>query len=127
GIGRAMAERFAAEGMAVVIGDIEEGAAKATAAEIQSSGADTLAVAVDVTDEDSVRALAHAALERFGAYHVVCNNAGVAGHFGKAWQTPAADWRWVLDVNVWGVIHGIRAFVPALVAQNEGHVVNTAS
>jgi NAD(P)-dependent dehydrogenase (short-subunit alcohol dehydrogenase family) len=127
GIGRALAERFATDGMAVVVADIEESAAKSAAAELEAAGAQALAVPVDVTDEDSVRALADAARERFGMFHVVCNNAGVAGHFGRAWDTPVADWRWVLDVNVWGVIHGIRAFVPALVEQNEGHVVNTAS
>jgi NAD(P)-dependent dehydrogenase (short-subunit alcohol dehydrogenase family) len=127
GIGRAMAERFAAEGMAVVIGDIEEAAAKSAVAELEAGGAQALAMHVDVTDEDSVRALSDGARERFGTFHVICNNAGVAGHFGRAWDTPVADWRWVFDVNVWGVVHGIRAFVPTLVEQNEGHVVNTAS
>src|SRR4051812_23294632 len=127
GVGRAVAQRFAAEGMAVVIGDVEGEAAKPAVTELEAGGTEALAVQVDVTDPESVGALADAARERFGTFHVVCNNAGVAGHFGRAWDTPLADWRWVLDVNVWGVVHGIQAFVPTLVEQNEGHVVNTAS
>ena len=81
----------------------------------------------DVTDPVSVDDLARASKAQFGAYHVVCNNAGVAGHLGRSWETPLEDWRWVFDVNVWGVINGIRSFVPSLIAQGEGHVVNTAS
>src|SRR3954466_13786871 len=84
GIGRAMAERWAAEGMAVVIGDVEEAAAKTAATELEAGGAQGLAVQVDVADEDSVRARADAARERFGTFHLICNNAGVAGHFGRA-------------------------------------------
>jgi len=127
GIGLAMAERFGAEGMAIVLADIEQTALEGAAKSLRDAGIDVLAVPTDVTDPDAVDALERAARDRFGAYHVVCNNAGVVGHFGRTWETSLADWKWVLDVNVWGVIHGIRTFVPALIAQGEGHVVNTAS
>jgi NAD(P)-dependent dehydrogenase (short-subunit alcohol dehydrogenase family) len=126
GIGRALAERFLAEGMAVAIADIEAGALAATAAALSRAG-EVLDVVTDVTDPKSVDDLAARVLERFGAYHVVCNNAGVAGRFGRSWETSIEEWRWVLDTNVMGVVHGIRSFVPALVAQGAGHVVNTAS
>jgi NAD(P)-dependent dehydrogenase (short-subunit alcohol dehydrogenase family) len=113
--------------MSVVIADIEKSALDVAAEELTADGGEVLPVVTDVTDLSSVEALAEAALRRFGAYHVVCNNAGVGGHFGLSWELPLEEWRWILDVNIWGVIHGIRAFVPALVAQKEGHVVNTAS
>ena len=127
GIGRAMAERFATEGMRVVIADIEATALAGAEAALRNGGADVLAVPTDVTDAESVQRLADAAVERFGAVHVICNNAGVGGHFGLSWETPLAEWKWLIDVNVWGVIHGVRSFVPLLIAQGEGHVVNTAS
>ena len=127
GLGKAMAARFLAEGMSVVIADIEKSALDAVAEELTGEGGEVLPVVTDVTDLASVEALAEAAVRRFGSYHVVCNNAGVGGHFGLSWELPVEEWRWILDVNVWGVIHGIRTFVPALVAQKEGHVVNTAS
>ena len=127
GLGKAMAARFLAEGMSVVIADIEKSALDAAAEELSAGGGEVLPVVTDVTDLSSVEALAEEALRRFGSYHVVCNNAGVGGHFGLSWELPVEEWRWILEVNVWGVIHGIRTFVPALVAQKEGHVVNTAS
>jgi NAD(P)-dependent dehydrogenase (short-subunit alcohol dehydrogenase family) len=83
-------------------------------------------VPTDVTQATEVEALARRAREAFGAVHVVCNNAGVAA-FGTAWEQPVADWEWVLGVNLWGVVHGVRTFVPLLLEQGEGHVVNTAS
>jgi NAD(P)-dependent dehydrogenase (short-subunit alcohol dehydrogenase family) len=126
GMGRAMAERFLDEGMSVAIGDIEPGALQATASALSARG-EVLAVVTDVSDPKSVDDLAAQVRDRFGAFHVVCNNAGVAGHLGLLWETPLEDWRWVLDVNLMGVIHGIRSFVPSLVAQGTGHVVNTAS
>jgi NAD(P)-dependent dehydrogenase (short-subunit alcohol dehydrogenase family) len=113
--------------MAVVVADVEGPALDSTAEVLRRSGGDVLAVWTDVRDPSSVEALAEAARQRFGTFHVVCNNAGVSGHFGRVWETPLEDWRWVFDVNLWGVIHGIRSFVPTLVAQGEGHVVNTAS
>ena len=126
GIGRALAERFLAEGMKVAIADIEAGALSATAAALSARG-DVLDIVTDVTDPKSVDELARKVHERFGTCHVVCNNAGVAGRFGRTWETSAEEWRWVLDTNVMGVVHGIRSFVPTLVAQGTGHVVNTAS
>jgi NAD(P)-dependent dehydrogenase (short-subunit alcohol dehydrogenase family) len=127
GIGRALAGRFAAEGMKVVLADVEEGPLATALAEIEATGASALAVRTDVSSGAAVEALAKRALERFGAVHVVCNNAGVGGGGGPMWTISEADWKWTLNVNLWGVIHGIRAFVPGMVAQGEGHVVNTAS
>jgi NAD(P)-dependent dehydrogenase (short-subunit alcohol dehydrogenase family) len=126
GIGRAVAEAAAAAGMKVVLGDIEETALKETDAALAASGADVLSVVTDVSDGSSVEQLRDKALERFGAVHLVHNNAGVAVG-GPLWTVSEADWKWILGVNLWGVIHGIRTFVPLLVEQGEGHVVNTAS
>ncbi len=127
GIGRALAERFAAAGMKVVLADVEQGALAAAERALASSGARVLAVPTDVSKASDVEALAQRTLEAFGAVHVVCNNAGVSVG-GLAWEVTLADWEWILGVNLWGVIHGIRTFVPILLRQGEeGHVVNTAS
>jgi NAD(P)-dependent dehydrogenase (short-subunit alcohol dehydrogenase family) len=127
GIGRAMAERFAAEGMKVVLADIERDALAAAEGEMKAKGATVLAVPTDVAQAEDVEALAERTLDAFGAVHVVCNNAGVAAG-GPCWERTIADWQWVLGVNLWGVIHGIRVFVPIMLAQDsEGHIVNTAS
>jgi len=127
GIGRALASRFAGEGMKLVLADVEPGALAAAARELQATGCETLAVETDVSRADQVEALARRTLETFGAVHIVCNNAGVFTG-GLCWEAPIADYEWVLGVNLWGVIHGIRSFVPILLAQGgEGHVVNTAS
>jgi NAD(P)-dependent dehydrogenase (short-subunit alcohol dehydrogenase family) len=126
GIGLALAERFARAGLDVVLADVEQPALQAAAEKIAGLGAKTLAVPTDVSDEAAVNALAAAAIDRFGAVHVVCNNAGVASH-ADPWFGPISAWKWVLGVNLWGVIHGIRAFLPVLAAQGEGHIVNTAS
>lgn len=128
GIGFGLAERFAAEGMAVVLADIEETPLAAAERRLADAfDAPILAVRTDVADPDSVSALAEAAERRFGAVHVVCNNAGVLGQSRCSWELSAAEWQWVLNVNVWGVVNGIRAFVPKLLAHGDGHVVNTAS
>jgi NAD(P)-dependent dehydrogenase (short-subunit alcohol dehydrogenase family) len=127
GIGRALAARFVAEGMKVVLADVEEEPLAAVAAELRARGASVVAARTDVTDGAAVAALAALTVERFGAAHVICNNAGVGGVGGPVWALEEADWQWTLGVNLWGVIHGIRAFVPILLAQGEGHVVNTAS
>jgi NAD(P)-dependent dehydrogenase (short-subunit alcohol dehydrogenase family) len=127
GIGLALAGRFSAEGMKVVMADVEEPALKLAADHLRAHGGEVEAVRTDVSDPESVEALAQVVAEWFGTFHVVCNNAGVGGHMGRLWETPVRDYRWVIDVNLWGVIHGIRSFVPRLVAQGEGHVVNTAS
>jgi NAD(P)-dependent dehydrogenase (short-subunit alcohol dehydrogenase family) len=128
GIGLALATRFAREGMQVVLADVErEPLDGATAALADEVGADrVLAVPTDVRDDGAVEALATATLERFGAAHVLCNNAGV-GVGGLAWTVPADRWRWIVEVNLLSVAHGIRAFVPRMIEQGEGHVVNTAS
>jgi NAD(P)-dependent dehydrogenase (short-subunit alcohol dehydrogenase family) len=126
GIGRAMAARFAREGMRIVLADVEEKALSETQATMAGAGVEVLAVRTDVSKWEDVEALARRTYEAFGAAHVVCNNAGI-GAGGLAWELSLADWQWTLGVNLWGVIHGVRAFVPRLIAQGEGHVVNTAS
>jgi NAD(P)-dependent dehydrogenase (short-subunit alcohol dehydrogenase family) len=128
GIGLAMAERFAAEGMKVVLADVEASALAAAEARVAGTGAATLAVRTDVSRAADVEALAAATVERFGAVHVLCNNAGVAGDGIPTWEQSLESWQWVLGVNLWGVIHGIRSFVPRMLAHgDEAHVVNTAS
>jgi NAD(P)-dependent dehydrogenase (short-subunit alcohol dehydrogenase family) len=127
GIGLALATRFAAEGMRVVLADVEEGALAHAADSLAASGAEVLPVVTDVADAASVAALADAAYQRFGAVHVLCNNAGV-GSGGLIAELSLADWQWVLGVNLWGVINGLHAFLPRMLAGGEpGHVVNTAS
>jgi NAD(P)-dependent dehydrogenase (short-subunit alcohol dehydrogenase family) len=130
GIGRALARRFLADGARVVMADIDKDALAATAAALageHDGGADrVLAVPTDVGRPAEVEALAEATVERFGAVHVVCNNAGI-GVSGWTWEVPADRWRAIVDVNLMGVAHGVHAFVPRMVAQGEGHVVNTAS
>ncbi|AVZ72276.1 alcohol dehydrogenase [Streptomyces lunaelactis] len=129
GIGRAMARRFAADGLKVVLADVEEEALRKAAGELTAEGAQVLARTVDVSDRASVLALADAAYETFGAVHVLCNNAGVgSGAEGRMWEHEPNDWKWAFAVNVWGVFHGIQAFVPRMIASGEpGHVVNTSS
>jgi NAD(P)-dependent dehydrogenase (short-subunit alcohol dehydrogenase family) len=126
GIGRAVADRAAAEGMKLVLGDIEEGPLKETVHDLTSRGAEALGVVTDVSDAASVRELRDRTLDRFGAVHLVHNNAGI-GLGGPIWEVSEEDWRWILGVNLWGVIHGVTTFVPVLIEQGEGHVVNTAS
>jgi NAD(P)-dependent dehydrogenase (short-subunit alcohol dehydrogenase family) len=128
GIGLALAHRFAREGMQVVLADVERDPLDAAAAALADEvGADRVAaVPTDVRHEDQVEALAAAAFQRFGTAHVVCNNAGV-GVGGLAWTVTADRWRWITEVNLLSVAHGIRAFVPRMIEQGEGHVVNTAS
>jgi NAD(P)-dependent dehydrogenase (short-subunit alcohol dehydrogenase family) len=129
GIGRALAARCATEGMHVVLADIETAALESTAAEIRPSRTEVLAVRTDVSDPESVEQLARAAFDAFGGVHLVCNNAGVlGGRRGPIWEATLNDWRWILGVNVWGVIHGLRSFVPRMLdAGEEGWIVNTAS
>jgi NAD(P)-dependent dehydrogenase (short-subunit alcohol dehydrogenase family) len=128
GIGFALAERAAAEGMNVVLADVEADALERAAASLRDGDRNVLAQRVDVRLEAEVRALADRAFAEFGAVHLLCNNAGVLSPERPAWENTVADWEWVLGVNLWGVIHGIRAFVPRMLAGGEeGHVVNTAS
>jgi NAD(P)-dependent dehydrogenase (short-subunit alcohol dehydrogenase family) len=124
GIGLALANRFASAGLHVVLADVQEDALATAKAEVEGHGVDVLTVPTDVSKEADVQALAAATLERFGAVHVVCNNAGVAGR-SDPWFGPLSSWEWVMGVNFWGVVHGCRTFLPHLVGG--GHIVNTAS
>lgn len=126
GIGLSMAKRFAAEQMKIVLADVEEPALEVAEQELVDLGAEVLAVRTDVAEWASVAALRDAAFDRFTTIHVLCNNAGV-GPGGITWELPGEVWEWVLGVDLYGVINGIRAFVPRLVEQGEGHVVNTSS
>jgi NAD(P)-dependent dehydrogenase (short-subunit alcohol dehydrogenase family) len=126
GIGFSLASAFAAEGMKIVLGDIEVPALDEAVGKLEATGAEVIGVVTDVSDGAQVQALADAAVDRFGAIHIACNNAGVGGG-GLSWEAPIAMWDWVLGVNLWGVIHGLRAFVPILMQQPQAHVVNTAS
>ena len=126
GIGRALAHRFAAEGMHIVLADLDEVRMRAVEAELAEGGTQVLPVVCDTSQEDSVQALAQATLERFGAAHVLCNNAGVLGK-GDPWTGPMSGWEWIVGINLYGVLHGIRAFLPIMTEQGEGHIVNTAS
>jgi len=127
GIGRAMAELFLAQGMNVVLGDIEQNALTATVAALAAGSGRCIDVVTDVSKAEDVQRLADAALAQFGAIHIACNNAGVfAG--GLLWEESVADYQWQLGVNVWGVVHGIRTFIPIMAQQaSECHIVNTAS
>jgi NAD(P)-dependent dehydrogenase (short-subunit alcohol dehydrogenase family) len=127
GIGRAMAETFAGEGSAVVVADLEGDAGEAVASGIRDAGGDAVAVAVDVSNPSAVDHLAATVIARYGHVDVLCNNAGVST-FNLMRDQTLDDWKWVVDVNFWGVVHGIRAFVPIMREQGTpGHVVNTAS
>jgi NAD(P)-dependent dehydrogenase (short-subunit alcohol dehydrogenase family) len=126
GIGRALADRFAAEQMRLVLADIDGDSLDRTVQELRASGVDAVGVLTDITDVDDVRALAAAALEEFGAVHLVCNNAGVAP-LRPMLDMDVDTWRWLFEVNVMGVVHGVAVFTPLLVDQGVGHIVNTAS
>jgi NAD(P)-dependent dehydrogenase (short-subunit alcohol dehydrogenase family) len=127
GIGLAMTRRFVAEGMRVVMADVEEPALQAAADGITADGGEVVPVVTDVSDTAQVEALRDAALRQFGAVHLVCNNAGVGGPFGPVWEVTRGDLDWVLGVNLGGVLNGVRTFVPVLLEQDFGHVVNTSS
>ena len=127
GMGLAFAHRFARAGMNVVMADIEQPPLDEAVAAVAQHGTEVISTVTDVSDADSMDALAAATFDAFGTAHVVCNNAGVAGGITAGRGIDPANWKWVLDVNLWGVIHGHRVFLPKLVEQNEGHIVNTAS
>ncbi len=124
GIGLALADRLARAGLHLVLADVQEEALAAAATELETLGVDVLTVPTDVSREADVQALAEQTLARFGAVHVVCNNAGVAA-LADPWFGPLSAWHWVMGVNFWGVVHGCRAYLPHLVGG--GHIVNTAS
>ena len=128
GIGRALARALLAEGMKVVIADVEASALDHATTDLGANGGDVLGVVTDVTDLNSLDRLADATFDRFGACHLLCNNAGVGAPSSLVWETTVNDWRWVHGVNVMGVVHGIQAFVPRMIAAGEpGYVVNTSS
>lgn len=128
GIGKALCARFAAEGMRLVVADIERPALDKTVSGLRETGADVIGVVTDVTAYDSVSRLADLAYDAFGVVHVLCNNAGVGPPGGLVWDTTPNDWKWTFGVNVFGVAHGIQAFVPRMLAgDQEGLVINTSS
>jgi NAD(P)-dependent dehydrogenase (short-subunit alcohol dehydrogenase family) len=129
GMGKAFAQRFAAEGMKVVAADIQPDALKATVAGLEADGREVVGVPVDVSSPVSVGQLADIAFRNFGVVNLLCNNAGVEGYLdGAIWEATDKDWQWTVGVNFWSVVHGIRAFVPRMIASGEpGHVVNTCS
>jgi len=126
GLGRAMARACLQAGMRVAIADIEAPALQHTLNELRELSDDVIAIQTDVAQVTQVEQFAHAVRAHFGRVHLVCNNAGVSP-LGPVWENTLADWQWILGVNLWGVIHGVRAFTPMLLEQNEGHIVNTAS
>src|SRR6056297_2594663 len=126
GIGLALANAAAAAGCSVVMADVRPEVLDIAAAEVRAHGGEVVATPTDVSKVEQVEALAATTMERFGAVHVVCNNAGVGGA-GDPWLGPIESWEWVFGVNVWGVVHGVRAFLPHLVMSGGGHIVNTAS
>lgn len=126
GIGRALAHAFAARGMHIVLADIDEQRMRTVEVELSEGGTQVLPIVCDTSTEPSVQALAEATMSHFGAAHVLCNNAGVVGK-GDPWHGPISTWEWVLGINLYGVIHGVRAFVPIMEDQGCGHIVNTAS
>ena len=128
GFGLEFARLGAREGMKLVLADVQQDALDAAAADARGRGAEAIGVRVDVSRAEDVDRLAEEAKGAFGAVHLLFNNAGVAGGGGYVWESSLQDWKWVLGVNLMGVVHGIRSFVPMMLAQGtEGHVVNTAS
>jgi NAD(P)-dependent dehydrogenase (short-subunit alcohol dehydrogenase family) len=128
GIGRGMAESFVDAGMKVVLSDIEQGALELTTRALRASGADVHAVVTDVSKPEQVEALAAQTLNKYGAVHVLCNNAGIGVSASPSWAGTLDDWSWILSVNLMSVIYGHRAFIPIMIEQGtEAHVVNTAS
>ena len=128
GIGKGMAETFAAAGAKLIISDIEQARLDAAQKTLAEFGTDVTSLVADVSIKQQVEDLAQCAFDTYGACHVVCNNAGVAENNLKTWELSAEDWAWVLGVNLNGVINGVSSFVPKMLAAGEwGHVVNTAS
>jgi NAD(P)-dependent dehydrogenase (short-subunit alcohol dehydrogenase family) len=128
GIGKAMAERFAAEGMRLVLADIEHGPLLRVSEELRVSGAQVISERVDVSRPDDLESLATRAYSEFGAVHILCNNAGILPPGAPVWREPLSTWHWTLGVNFYGVLHGLQAFVPRMLqAKDEAHIVNTAS
>ena len=133
GFGREFARIAQRLGMHIVIADVQQDALDKARGEIESSGGSVLAMKVDVSEADQIQALADATLKRFGVPSLLFNNAGVGGTGGLVWEASPQDWKWVIGVNIWGVVHGTRIFTPLMLeaaakdASFEGHIVNTAS
>ncbi len=129
GIGRSIVARLARAGMRVVVADVEAEALARAVAALRADGAEATGVPVDVTRFESVQELERRAVAAYGPVHLLCNNAGVGAQEDvPLWELPLSDWRWTFDVNVWGVIHGCKAFLPGMLAHGEdAHVVNTSS
>ncbi|MCP5071093.1 MAG: SDR family NAD(P)-dependent oxidoreductase, partial [bacterium] len=130
GVGRALVDRFAREGMKVIAADVEKPALDAAVAEMSAGGAEITGIVTDVRSLESVQALAAATLDTYGAIHILCNNAGVGTNemADTIWTSSDNDWKWCFQVNVWGVLNGIKAFVPPMLdGGEEGHVINTSS
>ena len=129
GMGRGLAERFAREGMKVVLADVEKPALNTAVEELQRQGFDVIGQLTDVSQLAQVEALRDRTLKQYGKVHILCNNAGVVSHGATAiWDATMHDWEWVLGVNLWGVIHGVSTFLPIMIEQDEaGHVVNNSS
>ena len=126
GLGRSAALALAHEGMRIAIADVDGAGLETVAQELRFAGAKVLAQRTDVTSAEDMEAFAERVFDELGGVHLLCNNAGVA-LTAPVWETTVGDWQWTLGVNLWGVIHGIRTFVPRLIAQDAGHVVNAAS
>jgi NAD(P)-dependent dehydrogenase (short-subunit alcohol dehydrogenase family) len=126
GLGRAMALAFADQGMHVALGDVDEQGLSSILTEVTGKGVLASSMKLDVSRADQVEAFAAKAVAELGAVHLVCNNAGVSP-LGAPWENSVGEWEWILGVNLWGVIHGVRSFARRLIAQGEGHIVNTAS
>lgn len=128
GIGAALVRALLAEGARVVVADVEEQALHTAVSQFAEAGGEVSGIRVDVSDQDSVNALADSVFERYGTCHLLFNNAGVAAPSANVWETTVNDWKWVHGVNVMGVLHGIQAFVPRMIASGEdGHIINTSS
>lgn len=128
GIGRGMAEAFVAAGVKVVLADIEQRALGETTRSLTTTGADVHPVITDVSKPDQVENLAMRTLEKYGAVHILCNNAGVSVRASNSWTSSLSDWQWIVGVNLMGVVHGVHTFLPLMIKQGtEAHIVNTAS
>jgi NAD(P)-dependent dehydrogenase (short-subunit alcohol dehydrogenase family) len=128
GIGKGIAQQLAKEDVKLVLADIEERPLAEVEKELRATGAHTLVVVTDVSKRDSVFALADRAFATFGAVHILCNNAGVSGGLGHVWEIPQQDWDWIMAVNFYGILYGVQAFVPRMIAHNEeGVIINTTS
>jgi NAD(P)-dependent dehydrogenase (short-subunit alcohol dehydrogenase family) len=126
GIGRGMARAFASAGMKVVVADLDAAMLDETIADLRAAGTEAEAVSCDVSKLESVEALAQAAVDRFGGVHVLCNNAGI-GVPTPTHKLNLDDWRWIIDVDLWGPIYGVKVFLPLMEEQGEGHINATSS